>query len=84
MSEWVEAVLAAYLRVSAAAGQDAPRRHLGWTPHLTLARRLPADQVGRVLEVLQPAAERDMLLEVLRRWDPEAGVARDLVPLRGG
>jgi hypothetical protein len=24
--------------------------------HLTLTRRLPADQVGRVLEVLQPAA----------------------------
>jgi len=78
-----EALLGAYLRVTAAAGQGAPRRHLGWTPHLTLARRMPADQVSRALEVLQPAGERDVVLEVLRRWDPDAGHAHQLVPMQG-
>lgn len=43
-----------------------------WTPHVTLAKRLSASQVGRALGVLQgrPAPATVTATE-LRRWDPE-------------
>lgn len=43
-----------------------------WTPHVTLAKRLSASQVGRALGVLhdRPAPTTVTATE-LRRWDPE-------------
>ena len=59
------------------------RRHLGWVPHLTLARRLERADVPRALEVLAGLdADRDASLELrltaLRRWDPDAGEVHEL------
>ncbi|WP_034803394.1 2'-5' RNA ligase family protein [Intrasporangium oryzae] len=46
-----------------------------WTPHVTLARGLQPEEVGRALAVLEsvghPAA-RDGELVAVRRWDPVA------------
>ncbi len=78
-----DVVLAACLRVRAAVGPPASQRRIGWTPHITLARRMPAEQVGRALEVLQPGGEQETTLELLRRWDPETGRVRQLVPRLG-
>lgn len=45
-----------------------------WTPHVTVARRLAASQVGAALDVLAgvPAAGRPVRLAVGRRWDSVA------------
>jgi hypothetical protein len=52
-------------------------QHLGWLPHLTLARRVPRADVPAALDVL---GHEDVVvsLSALRRWDPEAGVVRAL------
>ncbi|WP_295657723.1 2'-5' RNA ligase family protein [uncultured Nocardioides sp.] len=52
-------------------------QHPGWLPHVTLARRLARADVARALEVL---GHEDVVLRLtgLRRWDPEAGVVREL------
>ena len=43
-----------------------------WTPHVTLAKRLSALQVGRALGVLQDRpAPATVTATALRRWDPE-------------
>lgn len=70
-------------RVLAVRVQVPERRHLGWVPHLTLARRLERADVPRALEVLAGLdAERHASLELrltsLRRWDPDAGEVHDL------
>jgi 2'-5' RNA ligase len=56
-----------------------------WTPHVTLARRLPVDQVPAALRVLAAATEADdrrlgveVRLAAARRWD---GAARQAWPL---
>lgn len=49
----------------------------GWTPHVTLARRLPRDAVQRALDVLAPRTD-DLVLSTLRRWDPDTGTVRTL------
>ncbi len=49
-----------------------------WTPHVTLARRMTADQVGRALAVVG-AEPVDGAIEGLRVWDSEA---RELTTLR--
>ncbi|WP_191089268.1 2'-5' RNA ligase family protein [Microbacterium radiodurans] len=49
-----------------------------WTPHITLARRMTAEQVGRALAVVG-AASVDGLLTGLRLWDAEQKV---VTPLR--
>lgn len=46
-----------------------------WTPHVTLARGLRAEEVGRALAVLEAAghpADREAELVAVRRWDPDA------------
>lgn len=50
----------------------------GWTPHLTLARRVPVDQVSDVLAAIAtgPAAPHDVTVTALRRWDPDASIVR--------
>jgi hypothetical protein len=43
----------------------------GWLPHVTLARRVPRCEVGRVLDVLEPDLPI-LRLTTLRHWDPAA------------
>jgi hypothetical protein len=47
-------------------------QHVGWLPHVTLARRISRVDVPAALEVL---GHRDVVLSLttLRRWDPDAG-----------
>ena len=50
-------------------------RHPVWTPHVTLARRVPRRRLAEALDVLQDApAVRDLVADRLRWWDPVAGV----------
>jgi len=44
-------------------------RHPGWLPHVTLARRMPRDQVQRAIDVLG-YDDLELTLTALRRWDP--------------
>ncbi|MET1132818.1 MAG: hypothetical protein ABWX60_05295, partial [Aeromicrobium sp.] len=48
------------------------RQHLGWLPHVTLARRVDRGSVQQALDVL---GHRDDVLTLteLRRWDPDLG-----------
>ena len=52
-------------------------QHVGWLPHITLARRLDRADVGRAVEVL---GHDDVVLTLasLRRWDPDAGIVTTL------
>jgi 2'-5' RNA ligase len=52
-------------------------QHVGWLPHVTLARRMSRTDVPAALEVL--GHEDDvMTVAGLRRWDPEAGIVTTL------
>ncbi|MET4168760.1 MULTISPECIES: 2'-5' RNA ligase family protein [Gordonia] len=44
-----------------------------WTPHVTLARRMDAEQLARALVVLDLRAEIAGEFTALRRWDPDEG-----------
>ncbi len=46
------------------------RRHPGWLPHITLARRLPREQVQHAVDVLGHE-DVELSLTALRRWDPD-------------
>ncbi len=46
-------------------------QHVGWLPHVTLARRISRVEVPAALEVLGHA-DVTLSLTSLRRWDPEA------------
>ena len=48
------------------------RQHVGWLPHVTLARRVDRADVPRALDVI---GHRDEVLTFteLRRWDPDLG-----------
>lgn len=52
-------------------------QHVGWLPHITLARRMDRADVGRAVEVL---GHEDVVLTLasLRRWDPDAGIVTTL------
>lgn len=52
-------------------------QHLGWLPHVTLARRVPRADVPAVLDALGHD-DAVLTLSSLRRWDPDAGVVRAL------
>jgi len=47
--------------------------HLGWLPHITLARRLEPDDVARALAVVA-RADTSLSLVSLRHWDPDAEI----------
>lgn len=50
-------------------------RHPVWTPHVTLARRVPRRLLPQALEVLQATPSPGVLVcDRLRWWDPEQGV----------
>jgi hypothetical protein len=59
-------------RVLAVRVQVPDRQHVGWLPHVTLARRLDRDDAQRAIDVL---GHDDVVLALteLRRWDPELG-----------
>ncbi len=59
-------------RVLAVRVQVPDRQHVGWLPHVTLARRVDRSDVQRAIEVL---GHEDLVLTLteLRRWDPDAG-----------
>lgn len=47
-------------------------QHVGWLPHVTLARRISRADVPAALHVIGPA-DAVLSLTAVRRWDPEAG-----------
>ena len=47
-------------------------QHLGWLPHVTLARRISRVDVPAALDVLGHD-DVALSLTILRRWDPDAG-----------
>lgn len=54
-------------------------RHPVWTPHVTLARRVPRTVLPDVLEVVRGTAAPDELTcDRLRWWDPEQGTIEDV------
>ncbi len=57
-------------RVLAVRVQVPDRQHVGWLPHVTLARRVARSLVPQALDVL---GHEDVVLNLteLRRWDPE-------------
>lgn len=57
-------------RVLAVRVQVPDRQHVGWLPHVTLARRVDRSLVQRMIDVL---GHDDLVLTLteLRRWDPE-------------
>ncbi len=59
-------------RVLAVRVQVPGRRHVGWLPHVTLARRVDRADAQRAVKVL---GHDDLVLTLteLRRWDPDAG-----------
>jgi len=40
-----------------------------WSPHITLARRIPSDDVGKAVMVLGSRGELDARIQRCRRWD---------------
>ena len=52
-------------------------QHVGWLPHITLARRVDRADVGRAVGVL---GHEDVVLTLasLRRWDPDSGIVTTL------
>ena len=60
----------AVTRATGTAADDltAPGR---WVPHVTLAHRLPRDQLSRALALLPPA-DAAVRLDTARRWDSQA------------
>ena len=59
-------------RVLAVRVQVPGRHHVGWLPHVTLARRVERADAQRALDAL---GHEDLVLTLteLRRWDPDAG-----------
>jgi len=58
-------------------------RHPVWTPHVTLARRVPRRLVPIALEVLQDAeTPRELTCDRLRWWDPAHDLIEDVAVAR--
>ncbi|WP_194289102.1 MULTISPECIES: 2'-5' RNA ligase family protein [unclassified Nocardioides] len=55
-------------------------RHPVWTPHVTVARRVPRRFLAEVLTVLQATeGPRELICDRLRWWDPELDLIEDVV-----
>jgi len=65
-------------RVLAVRVQVPDRQHVGWLPHVTLARRVERAHAQRTVEVLGHE-DVELVLTSLRRWDPERGTVQTLV-----
>jgi hypothetical protein len=59
-------------RVLAVRVQVGDRQHVGWIPHVTLARRVDRADAQRAVDVLGHA-DAVLRLTELRRWDPDLG-----------
>ncbi|GAA3526658.1 hypothetical protein AFL01nite_04620 [Aeromicrobium flavum] len=58
-------------------------RHPVWTPHVTLARRVPSRLLTAALEVLDATdAPRELVADRLRWWDPEQDTIEDVATVR--
>jgi hypothetical protein len=57
-------------KVLAVRVQVPERQHVGWLPHVTLARRLDRADAQRAVDVLG-YADVELTFSRLRRWDPE-------------
>lgn len=70
------------LHAEVGSGEDAPHSRPGdWTPHVTLARRIPLARLGEalaVLDAIDPAPGLHGAAMELRHWD---GVARVVTPV---
>ena len=58
-------------------GAVADVQHVGWLPHVTLARRLERADVPAALEAVGHE-DAVITLDSLRRWDPDAGIVTTL------
>jgi 2'-5' RNA ligase len=64
-------------RVALACGAD-PTGQFGpgrWSPHVTLARRVSSEHVGKAVQVLGSHGELDTTVQRCRRWDGRRRVA---------
>jgi hypothetical protein len=64
-------------RVALACGAD-PGGQFGpgrWSPHITLARHVPSDHVGKAVSVLGSRGELDATITRCRRWDGQRRIA---------
>lgn len=60
-------------------------RHPIWTPHVTVARRVPRRMLPTALDVLHAVDDlRELVCDRLRRWDPEQGTIEDVAFARHG
>ncbi len=78
------ALLSLHARVHETAGPGGDADHTrpgAWTPHVTLARRVPIDRVGEALAVWSEAGAQDLTAHAvgLRRWDAASRTVTDLV-----
>ncbi|PNW09814.1 hypothetical protein C1632_05290 [Microbacterium testaceum] len=78
------AVLALHARLHelAGPGADVDRTVPGaWTPHVTLARRVPLDRIGEALDALGHHGGGDLEARAvaIRRWDAATKTVTDLV-----
>ncbi len=74
-------LLALQAAVAALCGAD-PKGHFGpgrWTPHVTVARRVPREQVEDVLATLGGLPEVEAVSRGCRRWDSERRETWELV-----
>lgn len=58
------------------------RQHVGWLPHVTLARRLDRASAQRAIDVLGHV-DTELALTELRRWDPQRGRVTTIAQARG-
>lgn len=59
-------------RILAVRAQVPDRQGVGWLPHVTLARRVPREDLGRAVKVLGHG-DAELAWTELRRWDPDRG-----------
>lgn len=70
----VEPTPALFAATIALRAQVPDLRHPAWTPHVTLARRVPRSKVAAALGVLaETPAPRTLIADRLRWWDPVTG-----------
>ena len=75
-----EALLVLQARVAESCGTE-PDSHFApgrWSPHVTLARRVPVEQLGSVISTLAEVPDLTAAVRTVRRWDGDAKLAWDL------
>lgn len=74
------ALLAVQGRVAQACGveEDSHFARGRWSPHVTLARRVPVDALGALVTALGEVPDLDAGAQRCRRWDGDAKVAWDV------